>query len=239
MTNLSNYQTLEKVDQGFTIGIAIILPVLFIILLPIIYLSACTCRCNSKVNSLTVISVILNYTLKDALTKEEEQKRDGYKWLVVRRRMVSTRTKRIFFIWLWLIMGQVCIILATLSLVETSSECDTSLDCFPFDNETNRALQEEPITDCSTFPPDGDVTIQCYEINLQFVEVLGWLGGTLTVTKYTINFCSSFFFWNRKQFSSVKKWLIFLIVFSTLLELTILALLLVAELTPILRDFSI
>ena len=71
-------------------------------------------------------------------------------------------------------------------IIRKSYDCDSRLDCFPFESETNVALQEDSISNCSTFLSDRSVDIKCYQFAFYYVEGIGLVAGILVVSSFII-----------------------------------------------------
>lgn len=100
---------------------------------------------------------------------------------------VSNFFQRILFYYLTIFVICCCIFIFWNELLVTQSvDCDVSLDCFPFDVDTNYPLQNYPLTDC-TLQSSTNVTVICYQFVFRYVEAIGSVGGVLAFAKLTTN----------------------------------------------------
>ena len=80
--------------------------------------------------------------------------------------------------------------------VKSQNTCDSDMDCFPFDADLNRSLQNEPIMNCTDFDTNENVTIICYQLVFQPVYALGLVGGLLAFTQVSIKVLGHVLVWS-------------------------------------------
>ena len=81
-----------------------------------------------------------------------------------------------------IIVGTMFITFWDVYLVEESvgGDCEANFDCFPKDGDDY--LQQEPVSNCSMFEFNGNVTYECYRLVFRYAEGLGAAGGILIFT---------------------------------------------------------
>ena len=81
-----------------------------------------------------------------------------------------------------IIVGTMFITFWNVYLVEESvgGDCEANFDCFPKDGDDY--LQQEPVSNCSMFEFNGNVTYECYRLVFRYAEGLGAAGGILIFT---------------------------------------------------------
>ena len=81
-----------------------------------------------------------------------------------------------------IIVGTMFITFWNVYLVEESvgGDCEANFDCFPKDGDDY--LQQEPVSNCSMFEFNGNVTYECYRLVFRYAEGLGAAGGILAFT---------------------------------------------------------
>ena len=81
-----------------------------------------------------------------------------------------------------IIVGTMFITFWNVYLVEESvgGNCEANFDCFPKDGDDY--LQQEPVSSCSMFEFNGNVTYECYRLVFRYAKGLGAAGGILAFT---------------------------------------------------------
>ncbi len=72
-------------------------------------------------------------------------------------------------------------------LVDESTSCDSSMDCFALNSTTLNPISEEPITKNCTDYENDNFTIHCYKFVFNYGSALGDAGGVLVLASVIMN----------------------------------------------------
>ena len=87
-------------------------------------------------------------------------------------------------------------------LIQGSSACDDDIDCFISSISTvngSEVYTNDPISDCSEFTDNKNITIKCYRFVYQFGTGLAAVGGLITAVKILMKLISAIFIYIYSQ----------------------------------------
>ena len=173
MPTLNTYQLLDR--ELPAILMAVLMTLAFFVVLGVILLKRCRSRDdNGKMAPLVFIETVELY-FPDISKKEDEIEVLGKKMSRQCFGIMST-------LLIPVIVGTMFITFWNVYLVEEAvrGDCENNFDCFP--KIGSNFLQQEPVSNCSVFEFNGNVTYECYRLVFRYAEGLGAAGGILIFT---------------------------------------------------------
>ena len=177
MPTLHTYQLLDK--ELPAILMAVLMTLAFFVVLAVILLKRC-CSSDDKgrMAPLVFIETIELYfpEINKEISKNEEE-------IEVYGKRMSRQCFGIMSVFLIpIIVGTIFITFWNVYLVEESvgGNCEANFDCFA--KVGDEYLQQEPVSNCSVFEFNGDVTYECYRLVFRYAQGLGAAGGVLFFT---------------------------------------------------------
>ncbi len=144
---------------------------------------------------------------------------DGKPVLTMYNRKVTYFMAQPFFVATILVFAGGFALFWTVFLIDESYACDPNLDCYPV---LRKGFVLLPISNCSEFQLQANVTILCYQFVFEFAEGIGAMGGLVTVVVLSVKLVTAILFWfvnsppNVKQFRGklkvVSKYLYFMLL---------------------------
>lgn len=121
-------------------------------------------------------------------------------------------------------------------LIDESSHCDTSMDCFAI-RPGGGVIQQEPLENCTEYENDN-YTIHCFRFSFDYADALGDAGGVLILATVIMNIQAGLWIGASSQ---EKKWAWYLAVagvtvLNVVVEVGLIALPLIVHLVPLFKD---
>ena len=122
-------------------------------------------------------------------------------------------------------------------LVDESTKCDPSMDCFALNLTTTSLISEEPLENCTDYQ-DNHYAIHCYKFVFNYASALGNAGGVLVLASVIMNVQAGLWVGASSQRSKVAWWcgVIAVTIANMVCGIVLLATPFLVFLVPLFRD---
>ena len=178
MPTLYTYQLLDKELLAILMGVLMTLA--FVVVLTGILIKRC---CSSDEKRKKMVPLLFIGTVELYFPDIDfNKKKDEIKVLCKKMSRQCFDVMSILLIPIIIIVGTMFFTFWNVYLVEevVPGDCENNFDCFPKIGDYH--LQQEPVSNCSVFELNGNVTYECYGLVFHYAEGLGAAGGILIFT---------------------------------------------------------
>jgi len=179
MPTLHTYQLLDR--ELPAILMAVLMTLAFFVVLVVILLKRC-CSSDEKGRMAPLVFIETIELYFPDVNEEESWNEEKPEILVFGQKMSRQCFGFLSVLVIPIIVGTMFITFWNVYLVDESigDDCEANFDCFPKDGDDY--LQQEPVSSCSMFELNGNVTYECYRLVFRYAEGLGAVGGILIFT---------------------------------------------------------